>query len=45
MTFALQDAKLWGYINGSARQPPELKEKLDDDEDKKEHIYQRWEKI
>ena len=45
MTFALQDAKLWGHIDGSARRPPVLKEKPDDDEDRKERIYQRWEKI
>ena len=30
---------------GSARRPPELKEIEDDDEDRKERIYQRWEKI
>ena len=45
MTFALQDAKLWGHIDESARRPPELKEKPDDDEDRKKRIYQRWEKI
>ena len=45
MTFALQDAKLWDHIMGSARRPPELKETSDDDEDRKERIYQRWEKI
>ncbi len=41
MTFALQDTKLWGHINGSARRPPELKEKPDDDKDRKERIYQQ----
>ncbi len=45
MTFALQDAKLWDHIMGSARRPPELKETSDDDEDRKERIYLRWEKI
>ncbi len=45
MTFALQDAKLWDHIMGSARRPKELKETSDDDEHKKERIYQRWEKI
>ncbi len=45
MTFALQDAKLWDQIMGSARSPLEFKETKDDDEDRKEHIYQRWKKI
>ncbi len=45
MTFALQDAKLGDYIIGSARRLPELKEIKDDDEDRKERIYQQWEKI
>ncbi len=45
MNFALQDAKLCDHIIGSARRPPELKETSDDNEDKKERIYQRWEKI
>ncbi len=39
MTFALQDAKLWDHIMGSARRPSELKETSDDDEDRKELIY------
>ena len=30
---------------GSARRPPELKETKDEDEDRKECIYQRWKKI
>ena len=45
MTFALQDAKLWDHIMGSARRPPELKETKDDDEDRKKRIYQWWKKI
>ena len=45
MTFALQDAKLWDHIMGSVRRPPELKETLNDNEDRKERIYQQWEKI
>lgn len=45
MTFALQDTKLWGHINGSARRTLELKENLFNDDDKKEHIYQWQEKI
>lgn len=45
MTFALQDAKLWDHIMGSAKRPPELKETSDDDEDRKERIYQRWKKV
>ena len=45
MTFALQDAKLWDHIMESPRRLPELHETKDDDEDRKERIYQRWEKI
>ncbi len=45
MTFALQDAKLWDHIMGSERRLSELKETKDDDGDRKERIYQRWEKI
>ena len=44
MTFALQDAKLWDHIIGIARRPLELKEMEKNDEDRKEGIYQRWEK-
>ena len=39
--FALQDAKLWGHIDGLARQTPELKKTLEDSKDRKERIYQR----
>ncbi len=35
MTFALQDAKLWDQIMGSARRPPEHKKTKDDYEDRK----------
>ncbi len=45
MTFALQEAKLWEHISGTAMRPPELKSHLDDDEDRKEQIWQRSEKI
>ncbi len=45
MTFALQDTKLWDHIMGYGRRPTELKETLDDDEDKKERIHLRWERI
>ena len=45
MTFALQDAKSWNHIMGSTRRPPELKETLDNNKDRKECIYQWWEKI
>ncbi len=45
MTFALQDVKLWDYIIGTAKRSPELKETEKNDEDRKERIYQRWEKI
>ena len=41
MTFALQDAKLWDYIIGSAKRLPELNETKDVDEDRKECIYQQ----
>ena len=45
MIFALQDAKLWDHNMGSARRPTEFKDTKDDDEDRKECIYQRWGKI
>ncbi len=45
MTFALYDAKLWDHIMGSARRPLELKETKNNDEDRKECIYLRWENI
>ena len=45
MTFALQDAKVSDQIMGPVRRPPELKETKNNDEDSKEHIYQRSEKI
>ncbi len=45
ITFALHDTKLLNSIMGSARRPPELKKTKDDDEDRKERIHQRWEKI
>ncbi len=32
MTFALQEAKLWERISGTAMRPPELKSNSDDDE-------------
>ena len=34
MTFALQEAKLWERISGTAMRPPELKSNADDDEDR-----------
>ena len=45
MTFALQEAKLWEHISGTAMRPPELKSRTDDDEDRQERIWQRSEKI
>ncbi len=45
MIFALKDAKLWDHIMRSARRPTELKETKNDDEDRKERIYQRWKRI
>ncbi len=45
MALALQDTKFWHHIMGFARRPPELKETSDDDEDRKERIYQRWQLI
>lgn len=34
MTFALQNAKLWDHIEGSAKKPPKHKEKLYDNDNK-----------
>lgn len=41
VTFALQEAELWGYITGDRIKPRELIEKKDDDEDRLEKIDQR----
>lgn len=41
MIFALQDVKLWDYIMGFIRKPPELKEISNDNKDKKKCIYQQ----
>lgn len=41
MTFALQEAELWGYITGDRIKPRELIEKKDDNEDRLEKIDQR----
>ncbi len=38
MTFALQEAKLWEHISGTAMRPPELKSHSNDDEDKQKQI-------
>ena len=45
MTFALQEAKLWEHISGTAMRPPTLKPQTDDDEERQERIWQRSEKI
>ncbi len=41
MTFALQEAELWGYIIGNRKKPRELTVKKDDDKDRLEKIDQR----
>ncbi len=45
MSLALQEAKLLEHIMRSAKRSQELKETIDNDEDKKECIYQEWKKI
>ena len=40
MTFALQGANLQYHIIGSAKRMPKLKETLNNNENKKERIYQ-----
>lgn len=45
ITFGFHNAKLWDHVNGSARRPLELKKLSDDNEDRKECIYQQREKI
>ncbi len=41
MTFALQEAELWGYITGDRKKTQELTEKKDNDEDRLKKIDQR----
>ena len=45
MSFALEEAKLWRHVEGTAVAPPPLKSKEDDSEDQMEKIFAREEKI
>ncbi len=45
MSFALEEARLWRHVEGTANAPPALKAKADDTEDRMEKIYAREEKI
>ena len=45
MSFALEEARLWKYVEGTAVAPPLLKPKKDDSEDQMKKRYAREEKI
>ena len=45
MSFALEEARLWRHVEGTAVAPPPLVAKKDDNEDRLEKIYAREEKI
>lgn len=45
MSFALEEARLWRHVEGTAIAPPPLMPKGDDSEDQIERIYARDEKI
>ena len=45
MSFALEEAKLWDHVLGTAIPAPALTAKDDDDEERVERIYQRSLKI
>ena len=45
MSFALEEARLWRHVEGTAVSPPPLKAKEDDSEDRMEKIFAREEKI
>ncbi len=45
MSFALEEARLWRHVEGTAVSPPPLKAKEDDSEDRIEKIFAREEKI
>ena len=45
MSFALEEARLWRHVEGTAIAPPPLMPKGDDSEDRMEKIYAREEKI
>ena len=42
MSFALEEAKLWDHVLGTAVPPPLLHPKPDDNEERTERIYQRY---
>ena len=45
MSFALEEAKLWDHVLGTAIPPPTLVATTNDDEERAERIYQRSLKI
>ena len=45
MGFALEEARLWRHVEGTAVAPPSFKAKEDDSDDQMEKIYAREEKI
>ena len=45
MSFPLEEARLWRYVEGTAVTPLPLKPKNDNNEDRMEKIYARKEKI
>ena len=45
MSFALEEARLWRHVEGTAIGPPSLEVKKDDSEDRMEKIYIRQEMI
>ena len=45
MSFALNEARLWRHVEGTAVAPPSLQAKKDDSEDRMEKIFAREEKI
>lgn len=45
MSFALEEARLWGHVEETVVSPPRLKPKNDDSEDRMEKIFAREEKI
>lgn len=45
MSFAVEKARLWRHVEGTAVPPPQLEPKKDDSEDRMEKIFAREEKI
>ena len=45
MSFALEEARLWRYVEETAVSPPLLKAKEDDSEDRREDIFAGEEKL